>query len=101
MKLTKSKLLILAAAMSLSACDLSVDTFARQEVTVEGVPHYAFKMSRTSNSYVTHDTNLMGGLIDSNDYRQNVMAIEAATGYTLGQRRIINGGLKTRPLFIC
>lgn len=101
MKLRNSKLLILAAAMLLSACDLSVDTSTRQEVTVEGVPHYVFKMHGTSNSYVAHGTNLMGGLIDPDDYRQNVMAIEAATGCTVDQRTIINGGLQTRALVIC
>lgn len=39
-------------------------------------------MHGTSDLHVAHEANLVGGLIDPNDYRQNVMAVEAATGCT-------------------
>ena len=58
-------------------------------------------MHGTSDSYVAHEANLMGGLIDPNDYRQNVMAVEAVTGCTVDPRTIINSGLQIRALVIC
>ena len=90
-----------ACMILVSACDLSVDTSTRQEVIIEGIPHYVFQINGTSNSYLAHETNLTGGLIDPNDYRQNVMAIEAVTGCTIDTRTIINSGLLTRALVIC
>jgi hypothetical protein len=58
-------------------------------------------MHGKSNSYFAYDTNLMGALIDPNDYRQIVMAIDAATRRTIDQRTTINCGLQTRALIIC
>jgi hypothetical protein len=97
----KNFALIAFAGAVLAACNLSVDPSTRKEVTIEGVPHYVWNARGMSNSYISHEKNLMGGLIDSNDYRQNVMAIEAVTGCTVDSRTIINSGLQTRALVTC
>ena len=101
MRIKNLKIFAFGAVVLMSACDLSVDTNTRKEVTIEGVPHYVWKMHGKSESYVSHETNLMGGLIDPNDYRRNVMAIEAVTGCSVDPRTIINSGMQTRALVTC
>jgi hypothetical protein len=80
---------------------LGVDYDSRRDVVIEGVPHIVFEMRAGGNTYQARESSLLGGLIDPNDYRQNVLAIEAVTGCPVDRRTIINQGLVTIALTKC
>jgi len=99
----KNLMLPLVGVLGFAGCTDGpvVDYDARQDVVVEGVPHVVFPMLSGPNNYQAREASLMGGLIDPNDYRQNILAIEAVTGCTVNRGSVINQGLITMAAVIC
>jgi hypothetical protein len=93
----KSSFLFLGYLL-LSGCST---TGLEYRLKVEGEPHVVKQLKGNSNSYVAHEESTLGGWIDPNDYRRNILAIEAATGCIVDKTTIINEGLQTTALVIC
>ena len=80
---------------------LGVDYDSRRDVVIEGVPHVVFEMRAGGNTYHARERSTVGGLIDPNDYRQNILAIEAVTGCPVDRSTILNKGLVTMAAAKC
>ena len=89
---------ILIGCVLLSGC---ATTGVEYSVDVEGDPHKVKQLKGNPNGYVAHETNLLGGWIDPEDYRRNIIAIEEATGCKVDPTTITNQGLQTTALVIC
>ncbi|WP_435137678.1 hypothetical protein [Pseudopelagicola sp. nBUS_19] len=80
---------------------LSVDYDSRRDVVIEGVPHVVFALRVGGNTYYARESDLTGGRVDPNDFRQNVLAIEAVTGCQVDRSTITNAGLVTTAQVKC
>ncbi|WP_109386662.1 hypothetical protein [Salibaculum griseiflavum] len=99
MKLKPSVTIAALNLLALGGCAAEHGT--KQLVVVEGVEHAVKSIRESENSFVAHEVDLAGGVIDPNDYRQNVVAIEMATGCVVDTRTIVNSGLQTMALVVC
>ncbi|WP_412505862.1 hypothetical protein, partial [Roseovarius sp. SYSU LYC5161] len=97
----KSTVIAFAAFTGLVAC--AADYQSKQKVVVEGEAHLVFKMNAQPNAYQAREEEFFwdGGYLDPNDYRKNVLAIEAATGCTVIPSSILNKGVITQAAVSC
>jgi len=93
--------MIMSSLISLALAGCAAEPGTQQRVVVEGVEHVVMSIRNSENTYLAHEVNLMGGVIDPNDYRQNVLAIEMVTGCDVDTRTIVNSGLQTMALVSC
>lgn len=80
---------------------LAVEYDSKQEVIIEGVPHVVFTMVAGKDNYQAREKSWMGGAIDPNDYRQNILAIEAVSGCEVDMGTVTNQGLVTTASVNC
>jgi len=71
------------------------------EINVEGVVITVQNYNQKPNSWAAAPKDLSGGLIDPNNYRLNVQAIEAFTGCSVDPVTVVNNGLQTIAAVNC
>lgn len=86
------KRLLLLMLVVISGC---ATTGKAIPIQIEGVDHIVKRMKSDEFSWWAREKSLVGGFIDPNDYRQNIMAIERVSGCKVDLRSVMNKGLET------
>lgn len=86
------RLILLTATFFMIGCATTGETI---HIQIEGVDHIVKRMKSDEFSWWAREKSLLGGFIDPNDFRQNIMAIERVSGCKVNLGTVRNNGLET------
>tara|TARA_R110000868_G_scaffold355038_1_gene616308 strand:+ start:471 stop:761 length:291 start_codon:yes stop_codon:yes gene_type:complete len=86
------RLLLFTVAFFMAGCATTGEVIPIQ---IEGVDHIVKRMKSDEFSWWAREKSFLGGFIDPNDFRQNIMAIELVSGCKVDLGTVRNQGLET------
>ena len=89
---TKVKRLLLLTLCVIGGCATTGNAI---HIQIEGVDHIVKRMKSDEFSWWAREKSVIGGFLDPNDFRQNIMAIELISGCKVDLGTVRNKGLET------
>ena len=80
-------------------CDINYSS--KSTIEVEGDTHTVMRMVASDEAYVAYPSDTIGGFVDPNDFRKNILAIEAVSGCTVVTGSVVNSGAQTKAAVVC